>query len=126
MNAPANYDALVRASGAGYVELSQCNDEPLEWLISFPDQDLTGATFIGEIIPELDATAGAQALTFGTATLVDGVTNITASLTESQVEGLGTATSPAEPLKLLFNIKVTPSGGLKKTAFAGRLTRVGS
>jgi hypothetical protein len=126
MTAPPNFAALVRAAGAGYADLSIFNDEPLAWVMTIKGVNLTGAAFSGQVIPTLDAAVGDQALTFGTPTLVGGDTVLTVSLTESQVEGLGTAASAAEPLTLFYNIKCTPAGGAKQTIIAGRLTRVGS
>jgi hypothetical protein len=125
MTLPSNFHALIKAAGAIDEDLTAINDEPFTTVIRV-EGDLTGGAWSGEVTPTLDAASGTTAFTFGTAA-VDGTdTVLTASLTESQVEGLGTAASPDQPLTLAYNIKYTPSGGAKKTYFAGRFIRLGS
>lgn len=127
MAVPSDWPQKISAAGGFYAPITQFNDEPFVSDITFDGVDYTGAAFVGSIRAafEIDS-AELEAFTFGTPSLVGSDTVVSVSITEADVEALRDGTEPGAIETLYYSIKITPSGGAKRTFFAGEFYLMGA
>lgn len=120
MAVPSDWRRFVEAAGGAYWPLTVNNSEPFSQTVTYKNVDLTAAEFEGAVRAAFEESAAIlRAFTFSVPTLVGADTVVTFSITEANIELLRAATDPGAIEQLFFNIKCTPSGGIKSTHFAG-------
>ena len=129
MAVPSNWPQSIKAAGGFHAPITVFNDEPFSTTLTIKNVDYTGATFSGNIRAAFEASSAVlKAFTFGTAALVSSDTVVSVSLSEADIESLRAAydDDPGAIQTLFYNIKVTPSGGAKRTFFAGEFFLMGA
>lgn len=126
MAAPSNYAALVTGAGAAYRDIELANDAPFELFFAIEGEDLTDATFAADVRTLPDLQIVGTTMTVGAAALDGDDTLVKFSLSEAEVEALGTPPEPGRESVLYYRVHVTPSGGVKQLWLAGKFTRLGS
>jgi hypothetical protein len=126
MAAPPNYAALVTGAGAAYCDLDLANDQPFELNLRFVAVDYNAAAIAVDVRSLPDIRITGTSLTVSAPTLDGADTICTASLSEAEVEALGSASEPGREIVTYYRVHVTPSGGAKRLWAAGKLTRLGS
>ncbi len=128
MAAPPNYAALVTGAGAGYLEDVMANDAPYALVVTIEGDDATADTFAADIMtqPDLRLIGSAVAMSVSTPVLEGADTVVTCSLTETQVQDLGSAPEIGREIELYARVHRTPSGGDKALFLGVKLTRLGS
>lgn len=101
---------------------------PWQYIIRFPNLDLTGATFTMHVrqLPDVTGTP-LLALETGseiTAALVGADTYVTIAILEATMTALPAAAEIGENLVLYYDIQITPYGGSKSVYFKGTFTVV--
>lgn len=126
MAAPSNYAALVTGAGAAYCDIDLANDAPFELNLRFVAVDYSDAAITVDVRTQPDIQLSGTAMTVGTPALDGADTICAATLTEAEVEALGTPAEPGREIVRYYRVHVTPSGGAKRLWAAGKLTRLGS
>ena len=115
----------LKAMNKGPVDLRTGRHAPFSRTISLPG-DLTGATLAGQVRLYPDQGGAALvAFTVGALAVVSGRTNFTISLTEAQIEALPAATPGEGAVTLIYDLLLTPSGGIKEPLWGGHFIVVG-
>lgn len=121
MAVPSNWPQTIRAAGGEYVPLTQFNGEPFQTILTFKNADMTSAAFEGGVRGAFEeGSAALQVFTFGAPSLVGADTVMTVSISEANIKALRDGIDPGAIEELFYSIKYTPSGGAKRTAFAGQ------
>lgn len=129
MAVPSNWPQSIRAAGGFHAPITVFNDEPFSTTLTIKDVDYTGAAFSGSIRAAFEASSAIlESFTFGTPALASGDTVVPVSISEADIEALRAAydDDPGAIQTLFYNIKVTPSGGAKRTFFAGEFFLMGA
>lgn len=129
MAVPSNWPQLIKAAGGHYAPLSVFNDEPFVTTLTIKNVDYSGAAYSGSIRAAFEASSAVlETFTFGTPTFAGGDTVVEVSISEADIEALRESygDDPGAVQTLFYSIKVTPSGGDKRTFFAGEFNLMGA
>lgn len=127
MAAPSDWGRFIEAAGGIYVPLTVNNDEEFSQQLTLEGVDYTDAEFSGGVRAEYEASSAILAgFNWGTPALVGSDTVVRVALSEAVIEGLRSGSDPGAVERFYYNIKVTPSGGLKRTFFAGEFLLLGA
>lgn len=114
------FDGWLSTLGSYRRDLTQPRETPFSHTLVFQDEDLTAASFAGEIKAQPGQTSAALAsMSFGTPALADGNTTVVATIAQSTINALPEKTENADPIELAYDIYVTPSGGSRELVMAG-------
>ena len=113
------FDGWLAALGSYRRDINHGRETPFIHTLTFAARDLTGAAFVGEIKASPgQASAALAAMSFGSITYSTN-SSVTATITQANINGLPEMTDKSEPIELVYDIYVTPSGGERELVMGG-------